>query len=58
MVEGSSVTVNIGFRVYEDADATRARKYRDYTNIRYDLLPDGTVSRPVVAASGTSLYLN
>lgn len=35
---GDTVTVNMGYRVYEDASKTRARIHRDYENIQFDLL--------------------
>ena len=41
---GDIVTVNMGYRVYEDATKTRARIHRDYTNISFPLLADGFVS--------------
>ena len=35
---GDSVTVNMGYRVYEDATKTRARIHRDYVGINFELL--------------------
>ena len=35
---GDTVTLNMGYRVYENESATRARMHRDYTNISFELL--------------------
>ena len=40
MPVGNTVTLNMGFRVYEDATKTRARVHRDYFNVSYELLPE------------------
>lgn len=45
MPAGSSVTVNMGYRVYENAEKTRARIHHDYPGILFDLLPEGTIPR-------------
>ena len=35
---GDTVTLNMGYRVYEDATKTRARIHRDYENVTFELL--------------------
>ena len=38
---GDTVTVNMGYRVYEDETQTRARIHRDYENVQFELLATG-----------------
>ena len=51
---GDTVTVNMGYRVYEDATKTRARIHRDYTNISFPLLADGFVATGSIMTSVTA----
>lgn len=45
MPPSSSVSVSMGYRVYENAAKTRARIHHDYPGIIFDLLPEGTIKR-------------
>ena len=39
---GEQVTLSMGYRVYADANQTKARMYHDYTGITFPLLGAGT----------------
>ena len=51
MPAGSTVTVDMGFRVYDDASQTRARIYRDYVGVTFDLLPEDVLIEAEAGAS-------
>ena len=38
---GETVTLNMGFRVYEDEVSTSPRIHRDYANVQFELREDG-----------------
>ena len=56
---GDTVTLNMGFRVYDSPVATRARTHRDYKDIKFELLKATPVKRiepkPAVNAAALSL---
>jgi len=37
---GSTVTLKMGYRVYDNAEATRARIHRDYDDVSFELLSE------------------
>ena len=52
---GNTVTLNMGFRVYDHAFATKARVHRDYKNVSFELLPKAKRVEPTRAISLASL---
>ena len=46
---GDRITLNMGYRVYEDASLTRARIHRDYANIQFDLLENSNGASQLLA---------
>ena len=50
MEPGSTVTLNMGYRVYDNASATRARMHRDYEDVSFELLSSSQKISKVEAA--------
>lgn len=48
---GNTVTLNMGFRVYDNEFETRARIHRDYTGVEFDLLGRGSIKNTEAGAS-------
>ena len=45
MEPGKEFTLNMGYRIYENAEATRSKFHRDYEGVSFKLLD--TVYKPV-----------
>jgi len=54
LIEGDTVTLDMGYRVYENASSTRARIHRDYTGLQFELLYKGTVAGSVMLSAVTA----
>ena len=54
LTEGDVVTLDMGYRVYENATATRARIHRDYTGLQFELLDKGSLAGSVMLSAVTA----
>ena len=52
MPVGEQVTLSMGYRVYSDANQTKARMHHDYSGISFPLLGAGTGRVAVPAGAG------